>query len=127
MTFRPEAWAANFYLVTVMVVIEALGAGMGTAAFMVFIQRTTKPSFKATTTAISTSIMSISATWPACFGPAGGGLGWPLYFGFTFLATLPGMACTCDLPHPDGTSAADPRRGANSDDSAGGDIRTPIE
>ena len=112
MAARPLAWAADLRVVTPLVVLEALGAGMGTAAFMVFIQRTTRPAFKAAHFSIATSIMSVSATLAGVFsGWIAEWLGWPLYFGFTFLATIPGMLCILRLPYLDGSSASDPSPG----------------
>jgi PAT family beta-lactamase induction signal transducer AmpG len=109
MLARPLSWAADLRVVTPLVVLEALGAGLGTAAFMVFIQRTTKPAFKAAHFAIATSIMSVAATLSGVFsGWLAAWLGWPMFFGFTFLATVPGMLCILRLPYLDGSSASDP-------------------
>ncbi len=79
-------------LVTVLIVVEAFGAGLGSSAFQVFIMRTTKPAFKAANMAIATALMSLSATLAGvASGFLAASLGFPLYFGLTFLATVPSM------------------------------------
>lgn len=108
MVRTPAAWFPDLNLVGTLIVLEALGAGMGTAAFMVFIMRTCKPSYKAAHMAIATSIMTVGATFAGVFsGILAGWLGYPLFFGFTFLATVPSMVLLFFLPYLDGTSAAD--------------------
>jgi PAT family beta-lactamase induction signal transducer AmpG len=103
-----ELYRADFSLVTFLVILEALGAGLGTAVFMVFIMRTCKPRYKAANMSIATGIMNISATMAGVFsGFLASWLGFPLFFGFTFLATLPGMSLILFLPYLDGTSAVD--------------------
>jgi PAT family beta-lactamase induction signal transducer AmpG len=95
-----QAEAANINLISVLVVVEAFGAGLGTAAFMVFIMRTCKPDYKAAHMSIATSIMSISATLAGVFsGFLASWIGFPLFFGFTFLATIPSMSLIPFLPH----------------------------
>lgn len=92
--------SADFVLVTVMVVIEAFGAGLGTAAFMVFIMRTCKSQYKAAHMSIATSIMGISATLAGVFsGFIASWAGFTLFFGFTFLATIPSMSLIPFLPY----------------------------
>jgi len=109
-----ELQRADFSLVTGLVILEALGAGLGTAVFMVFIMRTCKPRYKAANMSIATGIMNISATMAGVFsGFLASWLGFPLFFGFTFLATLPGMSLIVFLPYLDGTSAADHATGTN--------------
>jgi PAT family beta-lactamase induction signal transducer AmpG len=103
-----ELHRADFSLVTLLVILEALGAGLGTAVFMVFIMRTCKPRYKAANMSIATGIMNVSATMAGVFsGFLASWLGFPLFFGFTFLATLPGMSLILFLPYLDGTSAVD--------------------
>lgn len=99
---RPELGAANPLVVSFFVVFEAFGSGLGTAVFMVFIMRTCKPAYKAAHMAIATSIMNISSTFAGVFsGYLAAWLGFSAFFGFTFLATVPGMALIAFLPHLD--------------------------
>jgi len=108
MVQTPAAWFPDLNIVAVLIVLEAFGAGMGTAAFMVFIMRTCKPGYKAAHMAIATSIMTVGATSAGIFsGILAGWLGYPAFFGFTFLVTLPSMALLLFLPYLDGSSAAD--------------------
>jgi PAT family beta-lactamase induction signal transducer AmpG len=86
-------------VLTSFVVLEAFGAGMGTAAFMVFVMRTTRPAFKATHMAIATGIMNVAGVFAGVVsGALATRLGFPLFFTFTFLATLPGMILIPFLP-----------------------------
>ncbi len=112
---HPELGSADLRLVTALVVLEAFGAGLGTAAFMVFIMRTTKPAYKAANMAVATGLMSISATMAGVFsGFLAAAVGFTVYFGCTFLATVPAMALIPFLPHLDegpGRGAAAPEAG----------------
>ena len=106
---HPELGHPGLALVTALIVVEAFGAGLGTSAFMVFIMRTTKPSYKAAHFAIGTGLMQISATLAGVFsGFLAAALGFTVYFGVTFLATVPAMALIPFLPLLD----APPRRAA---------------
>ncbi len=98
----------NFTLLTVVITVEAFGAGLGTAVFMVYMMRCCRPGYKAAHMAILTALMSVSFTLA---GVASGFLaewmGYTLYFGFTFLAAVPGMLLLFFIPYLDGTTAAD--------------------
>jgi PAT family beta-lactamase induction signal transducer AmpG len=72
---------------------EALGVGLGTAAFVAYIARATHPSFTATQFALFTSLAAV----PRTFANAATGwlvelLGWPGFFWLCFALALPGMA-----------------------------------
>lgn len=97
---HPELGAADLRVVTALIVFEAFGAGLGTAAFLVFIMRTTKPSYKAANMAVATGLMSVSATMAGVFsGYLAAAAGFTAYFALTFLATVPSMALIPFLPH----------------------------
>ncbi|MBI5525525.1 MAG: MFS transporter [Deltaproteobacteria bacterium] len=100
---RPASFAsANLSLVTAMVSIEAFGAGLGTAFFSVFIMRCCKPEFKASHMAFLTAFMSVSATFAGVFsGIIASAAGFTVFFGITFLATVPAMVLLPFLPHMD--------------------------
>ena len=98
-------------VVTAVVVVEIVGAGLGTAAFMVYIIRCCSPDHKAAHMALLTSLMSISFTLAGVFsGFLAEAIGFPLYFAFTFIVTIPGMALTLYVPHID-ERGAPPTRG----------------
>ena len=59
--------ASDLRIVTALIVLEQLGAGMGTSAFMVFIMRTTKPAYKAANMAVATGLMTVAATFAGVF------------------------------------------------------------
>lgn len=96
---NPEAGVADFGLVATLITIEQLGAGFGNAALAVFIMRTTKASFKAAHFAIGTGLMNIAGTMAGVFsGFLASAVGFPVFFGLTFLLTLPNMALIPWLP-----------------------------
>jgi PAT family beta-lactamase induction signal transducer AmpG len=96
-------------VVTVVVVIEVIGAGLGTAAFTVYIMRSCNPAHKAAHMALLTAIMSISFTLAGVLsGFLAEAIGFALYFAFTFLVTVPGMLLTWFVPRID-TPDAPPR------------------
>lgn len=102
----PGVGAADVRLVTAVIVVEAFGAGLGTAAFMVFIMRTTRPDYKAAHFAIATGIATVSATLAGVLsGFLAKTFGFMWFFAFTFVATIPAMALIPFLPHLDRASA----------------------
>ncbi len=99
---HPELGHADLRLVGGLIVVEAFGAGLGTAAFMVFVMRTTRPRFKAAHFAIATGIATVSATFAGVLsGFVADAVGFTAYFGFTFIATWPAMATIPFLPYLD--------------------------
>ncbi len=104
---RPELGVADLRLVTGVIIVEAFGAGLGTAAFMVFIMRTTRPDHKAAHFAIATGIATVSATLAGVLsGFLAKTLGFVWFFTFTFAASLPAMALIPFLPHLDRAPAS---------------------
>ena len=96
---QPGSGSADLRLVTVLIIVEAFGSGLGTAAFMVFIMRTTKPSYKAAHMAIATGLATVSATLAGVFsGFVAAALGFIVYFGFTAVATIPPLVLIPFLP-----------------------------
>jgi PAT family beta-lactamase induction signal transducer AmpG len=97
---NPEAGRADFMLVCALISVEAFGAGFGNAAFTVFIMRTTKARYKAAHFAIGTGLMNIAGTLAGVVsGFLAAAVGFPIYFGLTFLLTLPNMALIPLLPN----------------------------
>ncbi len=71
---------------------EALGVGLGTAAFVAFIARTTHPAYTATQFALFTSLSAVPRTFAnAATGYIVDGLGWMGFFLLCTLLALPGM------------------------------------
>jgi PAT family beta-lactamase induction signal transducer AmpG len=98
-------------VVTLVIVVETAGAGLGTAAFMVYIMRCCQPAHKAAHMAILTSIMSVSFTLAGVFsGFLADAMGFTAYFFFTFVVTIPGMVMTWFVPHIAGPGAPPQRR-----------------
>jgi PAT family beta-lactamase induction signal transducer AmpG len=97
-------------VITSVIVVETIGAGLGTAAFMVYIMRCCQPAHKAAHMAILTSIMSVSFTLAGVFsGFLADALGFFAYFVFTFIITIPHMVMTFFVPHI-GAPGAGPAR-----------------
>ena len=73
--------------------LEALGVGLGTAAFVAFIARTTHPAYTATQFALFTSLAAVPRTVVnASAGWLVETLGWFGFFQLCVLLALPGMA-----------------------------------
>jgi PAT family beta-lactamase induction signal transducer AmpG len=99
--------ALSLPFVTSVIVVEGFGSGLGTAVFMVYLMRCCKRAHKAAHYAILSALMSVSFTVAGVLsGFLAGALGFEHFFGFTFLATIPGMTLILFLPYLDGTSAA---------------------
>lgn len=106
---HPELGVADLRLVTGLIVVEAFGSGLGTAAFMVFIMRTTRPDHKAAHFAIATGIATVSATLAGVLsGFLAKLLGFMWFFVFTCVASLPAMVLLFFLPHLQQPEAAPP-------------------
>lgn len=72
--------------------IEALGVGLGTAAFVAYIARTTHPAYTATQYALFTSLAAVPRTFiNASAGWLVDGLGWFNFFLLCFALAIPGM------------------------------------
>jgi len=71
---------------------EALGVGLGTAAFVAYIAHTTHPLYTATQFALFTSLAAVPRTFAnAATGYLVEWLGWVAFFLFCFVIALPGM------------------------------------
>lgn len=72
--------------------IEALGVGLGTAAFVAFIAHTTHPLYTATQFALFTSLAAVPRTVAnAATGYLVEWFGWVAFFLFCFVIAIPGM------------------------------------
>lgn len=72
--------------------IEALGVGLGTAAFVAFIAHTTNPLYTATQFALFTSLAAVPRTFAnAATGYLVEWFGWVTFFLFCFVIAIPGM------------------------------------
>ena len=72
--------------------IEALGVGLGTAAFVAYIAHTTHPLYTATQFALFTSLAAVPRTFAnAATGYLVESLGWLKFFILCFLLAIPGM------------------------------------
>ena len=84
---EPLGWA-----LAVVISFEALGVGLGTAAFTAYIARTTDPRYTATQFALFTSLAAVPRTF---FNASAGWLveqmGWINFFWFCTALALPGM------------------------------------
>jgi len=72
--------------------LEAFGVGVGTAAFVAFIARTTHPAYTATQFALFTSLAAVPRTFAnATTGWLVEGLGWTNFFLLCAVIAVPGM------------------------------------
>ena len=76
----------------VVIGVEALGVGLGTAAFVAYIAQTTHPLYTATQFALFTSLAAVPRTFAnAATGYMVESMGWRNFFIFCFMMAIPGM------------------------------------
>ena len=89
-------------VLTVAIMTESFGAGLGTAVFMVYMMRCADPKHTAAHMAILTALMSVAFTLSGVVsGFLAESIGFAGYFMFTILIAIPGMAIIPWLPHLD--------------------------
>ena len=83
---------SQYFQLALVIGFEALGVGLGSAAFVAFIARTTNPVYTATQFALFTSLASVPRTViNASTGWLVEQLGWPTFFLLCTALALPGM------------------------------------
>ena len=90
------AWLAQTgaepLLLALVIGFEAFGVGLGTAAFVAYIARTTDPRYSATQFALFTSLSAVPRTFiNASAGYIVDQTGWFMFFNLCFVLALPGM------------------------------------
>nr|SPS06098.1 conserved membrane protein of unknown function [Candidatus Nitrotoga fabula] len=89
---HPEITTLELTQLAIVIGIEALGVGLGTAAFVAFIARTTHPAYTATQLALFTSLAAMPRTFAnAATGWLVESIGWTGFFLLCTLLALPGM------------------------------------
>ena len=89
---RAEITSVDLARLGVVIGLEALGVGLGSAAFVGFIARTTHPAYTATQLALFTSLAAVPRTFVnAGTGWLVEGMGWSGFFMLCAVLTLPGM------------------------------------
>ena len=84
--------ASRLVVLATVIAGEAVGAGLGTTAFVAFMARTTHPAYSATQLALFTSLMAVPRTFiNASAGWLVEGMGWLNFFLLCFLLAIPGM------------------------------------
>lgn len=87
-----ESTPARLATLAIVIAGEAIGAGLGTTAFVAFMARTTHPAYTATQLALFTSLMAVPRTFiNASAGWLVEALGWNSFFWLCFLFAFPGM------------------------------------
>jgi PAT family beta-lactamase induction signal transducer AmpG len=85
--------------ITAIVLVEQFAAGVGTAAFAVFLMRQARGEYKTSHFAIGTSLMSVATT---LLGTASGhladSLGYTYFFALAFAASIPGVILSFKVP-----------------------------
>jgi PAT family beta-lactamase induction signal transducer AmpG len=107
----PGSPTPHIATLTAVIAVEQLGSGLGTAVLMVYLMRCCRPPYKAAHMAIVTALMSVSFTIAGVMsGVLAEALGFPIYFGLSFVAAIPGMLILPFVPYLDGSTAADVAR-----------------
>ncbi|WP_323674162.1 AmpG family muropeptide MFS transporter [Denitromonas sp.] len=84
--------AARLVVLATVIAGEAVGAGLGTTAFVAYMARTTHPAYSATQLALFTSLMAVPRTFiNASAGWLVEGMGWFNFFLLCFMLAIPGM------------------------------------
>jgi MFS transporter, PAT family, beta-lactamase induction signal transducer AmpG len=84
--------AVELTQLAIVIGLEALGVGLGTAAFVAFIARATHPAYTATQFALFTSLMAVPRTFAnAATGWMVEAMGWTSFFLLCAVLALPGM------------------------------------
>src|SRR5512135_1631555 len=92
MGHRAEIGSTELSQLAIVIGLEALGVGLGTAAFVAFIARTTHPAYTATQFALFTSLMAMPRTFAnAATGWLVETMGWTNFFFLCALLAVPGM------------------------------------
>ena len=90
--FHAEITTVELTQLAIVIGIEALGVGLGTAAFVAFIARTTHPAYTATQFALFTSLAAMPRTFAnSATGWLVESIGWTGFFLLCALLALPGM------------------------------------
>jgi PAT family beta-lactamase induction signal transducer AmpG len=85
--------------VVAMQAFDQFSGGLGTAVLMVFLMRICRSEFKASHYAIGTGLMSISGLYAGVIsGFVTSWVGYGLFFGISFLVSIPGMVLVCFVP-----------------------------
>ena len=83
---------ANPWMLGVVVAFEYLGVGLGSAALIAFMARTTNPAFAATQLALFTALASVPRVFAnAVTGVIVEAIGWTSFFLFCAACAVPGM------------------------------------
>jgi PAT family beta-lactamase induction signal transducer AmpG len=99
--------AARLAVLAVVIGGEAVGAGLGTTAFVAFMARTTHPAYTATQLALFTSLMAVPRTFiNASAGWLVERMGWLDFFWACFFLAIPGMFLLLAVAPWNGTAKA---------------------
>lgn len=102
-----ESDTTRLLILAVVITGEALGSGLGTAAFVAYMARATHPAYTATQFALFTSLMAV----PRTFVNASAGwlveqIGWQVFFWICFALAIPGMLLLVKVAPWNGEQAA---------------------
>ncbi|HLW05363.1 MAG TPA: AmpG family muropeptide MFS transporter [Azoarcus sp.] len=102
-----ESDTTRLLILATVITGEALGAGLGTAAFVAYMARATHPAYTATQFALFTSLMAV----PRTFVNASAGwlveqIGWQVFFWVCFALAIPGMLLLLKVAPWNGEQAA---------------------
>ncbi|MFH1076114.1 MAG: MFS transporter [Pseudomonadota bacterium] len=96
---NPGPDSVNILLVGGVHALDQLAGGMGTSVFVTFLMRACKEDHKASHFAIVSGLMTVCGTlMGAVSGFIAASIGYALFFGISFLASIPGMILICYIP-----------------------------
>jgi PAT family beta-lactamase induction signal transducer AmpG len=102
-----ESDAARLVVLATVIAGEAVGAGLGTTAFVAFMARATHPAYTATQLALFTSLMAVPRTFiNATAGWLVEAMGWYSFFWMCFFLAVPGMLLLLKVAPWNGDRAA---------------------
>ncbi|MBN2034278.1 MAG: MFS transporter [Deltaproteobacteria bacterium] len=91
--------SVNLLIVASVHGFDQFAGGLGTAVLVTFLMRTCLSEYKAAHFAIGTGLMNLSGVFSGILGGfLAGWLGYGVFFGLSFLASLPGMALVFFIP-----------------------------
>lgn len=91
--------AIDLLTISAVTAFDHLAGGLGTAVLMTFLMRLCRGKFKAAHYAIGTGLMSVSGVYTGAFsGFLVAWMGYAVFFGVSFLVSLPGMMLVFFLP-----------------------------
>jgi PAT family beta-lactamase induction signal transducer AmpG len=107
LVFALQAYAGhNLNVLVLVIAVENITGGMGTAALVAYLSKLCNASFTATQYALLSSLTAVGRTFLSSpCGVIADSVSWPMYFGISTLVAIPGMLLLVYLMRSDTASA----------------------